>query len=403
MGSGASRRKSKLDEEFRKPSRRKSREKDPEEPKEITNPAILRRRKVLFSTTDSPEFESVPPIEQYAEPRDDDDPVFKRFGRSDEANEFRRKAESIRYFEDAGYLREEAISLLDLDLEQGCFLSDRLFQIGQIQKVPSAAKRRPLLTCYELLALYSVFRHGTQGEFLELLFCIFDVDGDDSISVSDLTSAIDAFQAYIDIDIEKTHVSSKRLAEQAITEYSSLDVSEEKVELEQDQKSDDEWSKKSDDSDLSKKPLTGDTKPPKQRRCGFCRGKPPADDTSDDEEDVTVAKPQLKRRGLCRGKSPADSDDPPEPKIEKKKNTKSRCCLCSCGTGRKKKPALNFKQWQAWLNESGLLPEGFAQEYTPPPPPPSATLLQRPRSNSMQLGRARSNSIRGIDDDDMSD
>merc|ERR1712107_346481 len=136
-------------------------------------------------------------------------------------------------------------------------------------------------------------------------------------------------------------------------------------------------------------------------------GKAPADDTSDDEEDTKIAKPQ-RRRGLCIGKAPADSDDQSEAKKKKVTNNKTRCCLCQHGMGRRNAiPALDFDQWRHWLSKLGLLPEGFAQDTIPPPAPPSGTFsgtLQRPRGNSIPtLQMARSNSIRGIEDGDMSD
>lgn len=373
MGSGASKRGS---QRRASQSRRKQRGRGAE----ANNPSLLRRRRVLFCAAEPDcilRFERVSPIKQYAadNPDEDDDPVFERFGGSNEANDFRKRAQQTSYEQDDGYLREDAIELLGLDLKPDSFLSRRLFEIAQAQVVYSSDNRKPLMTCYELLALYSVLRHGTSSELLELLFCVFDADDDDRVSIADLTIAIDAFQDFAEPGTVQ-HYSSKRVAQQAVDGINALDASEDKENSgsDHDAASDDECRSVS-----SKTPLAGDTKPKKQRRrCGFC----------------------------CGGKAPADSDDAPDPRKAKPKSKAARRGLCcSCGTGgRKEVPSLSFDQWQHWLSTSELLPAGFAQEYGMQPPPPSRGAMTRARANSAaKLPRGSSMSNMSDDDDDISD
>jgi len=369
MGSGASKR---GNQRRASQSRRKSRGRGAE----ANHPSLLRRRRVLFCAAEPDcilRFERVPPIKQYAAdiPDEEDDPVFERFSGSNEANDFRKRAHQMSFEQDDGYLREEAIELLGLGLRPDSFLSRRLFEIAQAQVVYSSDNRRPLMTCYELLALYSVLRHGNSSELLELLFCVFDADDDDRVSIADLTIAIDAFQDFAEPGTVQ-HCSSKRVSQRAVDEINALEASEDKEnsEADHDAASDDECRSVS-----SKTPLAGDNKPKKQqRRCGFC----------------------------CGGKAPADSDDAPEPRKAKPKAKAARRGLCcSCGAGGKKEvPALSFDQWQYWLSTSELLPAGFAQEYGVQPPP-SRGAAARPRASS--AAKLPRSSTMSDDDDDISD
>ncbi|CAK0874616.1 unnamed protein product, partial [Prorocentrum cordatum] len=140
-----------------------------------------------------------------------DDLVYVRCGGLETFNRFRGKAQDVRYSKsyDNGFLEENAIELLGLDLGE-TWLKTRLFKMAQVQEIVPQSWEKPAprpekLTCYELLALYSVFRYGERAELLELLYCISDADGDDRVpgglrvhdmnrvSVADLTMFITAF------------------------------------------------------------------------------------------------------------------------------------------------------------------------------------------------------------------
>mmetsp|Transcript_139715 Transcript_139715/g.243272 ORF Transcript_139715/g.243272 Transcript_139715/m.243272 type:complete len:536 (+) Transcript_139715:54-1661(+) len=171
---------------------------------EVT-PAIRRRRRALLGSEETQQFESLAPFKQFTEYPDYDDAVFDRLGMK-EANDFRNKASSRCNFD--GYLAEHCIELLGLGVGPPSTLSKRLFNIAQVSSAISLSPehqdeeaapdtpptaRKALMTCYELLALYSVLRAGSLDELLELLFCIFDVDGDDKVSVDDFAESIGCY------------------------------------------------------------------------------------------------------------------------------------------------------------------------------------------------------------------
>lgn len=156
--------------------------------------ASLRRcRRVLFGSFAPRKFEEVAPWQQFSAIPEDDDPVFCRIGGLAAANQFRRLAEQVQYAD--GYLHENALELLGMGISPRSQLGQQLFKVAQVQMV-SPAPRGPYLTCYELLALNGVLRGGSDEELLELLYCVFDVDGDDRIGVADLSRSILAFMDF---------------------------------------------------------------------------------------------------------------------------------------------------------------------------------------------------------------
>lgn len=214
-------------------------------------PALSRRRRILFGEDYAEAlhpFELVPVEKQFREfPEDDHDLVFnKRLG-MEHANDFRLKAEQT-----AGvdrFLRPHSIENLQLPIVTESALSRRLYILGQVGnyselwrspevKMPQrpGAPGNSQLTCFELLAMYSVLRGGTESELLELLFCLFDVDQDDFVSVEDFQTTIGDFldaqdrskamghglkgselAAYNKIDDKAKE--ARQIAERALSEY----------------------------------------------------------------------------------------------------------------------------------------------------------------------------------------
>lgn len=255
-------------------------------------PAIIRRRKVLLGSANLRPFEQVDPKNQFTQlpehspglpaciscgspfmedtytvcqkcgekrPAPGDDLVFKRLDFR-MANDFRQNAWAV--CNQDFMLGAHAIAKLGLGLEPPFFEKDRedqrsigtlerrLFQIGQVGKyvIPPATPekgkkpetqaniiaRTNTLTCYELLALFSVIRAGAKDELLELLFCLFDVDEDDEISCQDFETTISSFlevdgllagldntdaAAYRKVGPKDKAAAARRAAELAVSKY----------------------------------------------------------------------------------------------------------------------------------------------------------------------------------------
>lgn len=181
------------------------------------------------------------------------DCVFERIG-MDTANEFRRNSNKVCNAD--GYLGPHAIELLGLDISANSALSNRLYKIGQVGRSMPAlqpppvdetagpkpadeehdprAPRPAMLTCYELLALFSVIRAGSKDDLLELLFCLFDIDEDDRISLGDFEATIAGYlelegatglqgaelDEYNKFEPKQRTLAAKRVAELAIAKYS---------------------------------------------------------------------------------------------------------------------------------------------------------------------------------------
>eukprot|EP00930_Biecheleria_cincta_P075669 TRINITY_DN6284_c0_g1_i2.p1 TRINITY_DN6284_c0_g1~~TRINITY_DN6284_c0_g1_i2.p1 ORF type:complete len:577 (+),score=164.70 TRINITY_DN6284_c0_g1_i2:1023-2753(+) len=201
-----------------------------------------RRRRLLFGVLDPGPFESIPVRQQYSEIPQDGDFVFGRFaGGIAEADGLRRLCNERKYDHDEGYLRVDALELLGLGLVSTQPLTRRLHKLAQVSHI-LPGPRRPLLTCYELLALFSVLRAGSKEELLELLFCVFDADGDDQVSSEDLAGTVLAFlqlqeatanfdqgdlKAFKKLDLKKKRAESLRIAQSAIKEYGQEEGEEE--------------------------------------------------------------------------------------------------------------------------------------------------------------------------------
>jgi len=181
------------------------------------------------------------------------DCVFERVG-MDIANEFRRNSHKVCNAD--GYLGPHAIELLGLEINTTCALSNRLYKIGQVGRslpalqppaVDEAAgpklldeehdhrgARPAMLTCYELLALFSVIRAGSKDDLLELLFCLFDIDEDDRVSIEDFEATIAGYlelegtigllgaelDEYKKFESKQRTSAARRVAELAIAKYS---------------------------------------------------------------------------------------------------------------------------------------------------------------------------------------
>lgn len=320
-------------------------------------PALRRRRKVLFGAAQVAQrtpFEAVPPRQQFSasilEPSGD--LVFNRLADLGGINHLRKRADEIQYGKD-GYLDENAIQLLELGLATGTPLSKRLFQVAQAQKVGGAGPRRPLMTCFELLALSSVLCAGKDAELVELLYCIFDVDADDKLSVEDLTVSIDAFlgiqdaaeklekkedkEDFAKMDFQLRHKEARRLAELAIKEYGVVENSDDEVGAAEEKVAEAEEKEDGEvEEAIAPKPsaLAKHKDRRKQKKAGSSVG-----EGSDSDEECTEkgsrdspsstkpavegkekakAKPKRRGGGLCGGKNlPRDADSDAEDEKEK--------------------------------------------------------------------------------------
>lgn len=197
----------------------------------VLPPGLSRRRRLLLGTdsTEAQPFEKVKPFDQFTMAPDVNDPVFNRIPLA-VADEFRSNARKVAARTDDGCLGVHAIELLGLDIgttvekdDKRGDLSRRLFEIGQVGRsipipveVPDAATgtasasgapppataaaapasqavSREKLTCYELLALFGTIRAGKRNDLLELLFCLFDWDEDDKVSIDDFKKTISCY------------------------------------------------------------------------------------------------------------------------------------------------------------------------------------------------------------------
>lgn len=279
--------------------------------------ASLRRRRRLLFGPDGAKFESTPPTEQYSTPLPED-AIFQRV---QEVEELRASLQGVQYGND-GYLRENAIELLNLGLQEDSPLAKRLFRLAQVQHIVGGVRRQDALTCYEVLALYSLLWYGEEAEHLELLYCIFDADADDRLSAADLKIGIEAFLALphaLDaLDIKDTRAmreEAKRLADEAVKNYSDpVTDADDPKEQQPDEEDEDERSKA---DTMSTTPARRDVSVSERR--GEDRegedGELDADAsatraTSKDIPAQPSAKPRRRAfAALCGGKKPADADD----------------------------------------------------------------------------------------------
>lgn len=313
------------------------------------SPSRRRRRRVLFQCRGAQPrpFEKRKPEEQFwRQPEEDDDPVFARCGK-DECQQFRDRAQGVRYSKshDEGFLDENSIELLGLELDGGgrggaggSSLAKRLFEVAQVQEL-EGNKRPDKLTCYELLALYSVLRYGTRSELLELLFCVCDFDDDDMVSEKDLKSFVTAFlKLEEDFGVgmsEEDEQDFKQLDPKAIDKEAAQMASRALKEF---------WEPEPDeDSDAEAPDPDGEAKSEDE-----------ASDTSADSKKAASGADGA-RKGAKKAMGKAPRSKSPAPKPKKKQGG------CFGGGGKKKGPkALTFEQWKKWLQESSLLPDEWA-------------------------------------------
>lgn len=312
-----------------------------------------RRRRLLFGILDPGPFESTPVRQQYSEIPQEGDFVFGRFvGGLAEADGLRRLCNERKYDHDEGYLRVDALELLGLGLLSTQPLTRRLHKLAQVSHI-LPGPRRPLLTCYELLALFSVLRAGSKDEFLELLFCVFDADGDDQVSTEDLASTIQAFlqlqeatanfdqgdlKAFKKLDLKKKRAEALRIAQLAIKEYGRQEGYEEEPQPGTEGTGEKAEAEKPEVEEEPAAPTPPELPmtpqgSPTESASGSAGAGQAEDDDDDDDALLQVnrsaswrthvsqasqvaqdgdAKPKAKTRGggLCRGKPPKDSEDP---------------------------------------------------------------------------------------------
>mmetsp|Transcript_24762 Transcript_24762/g.39755 ORF Transcript_24762/g.39755 Transcript_24762/m.39755 type:complete len:645 (+) Transcript_24762:79-2013(+) len=319
--------------------------------------AALRRRRVLFGHEAVQEFENLSILEQYTElPTDNDDRVFGRFehnGGLAEANRIRQKMANIRSTD--GYLRYNALELLQIGIGSDQKVARRLYELarverpskrqllhrsgastdlGEKEKPPTKEEEAPSWTrhdsncigCYEFLALFSVIRFGDIDELLELLFCFFDFDEDDRVSVTDLVETIESFltlskggngkfrdallkldllgtelDEYHKLDEAKQRVAIHRSAELAVWKYgnegSEALPDDEAGDLEEDTDAEPAPAQlapppptETVEAAKAKAKPKPSPKPKKKSGRGLCRGKQPESDTETDITDVKEEK-----------------------------------------------------------------------------------------------------------------
>jgi len=209
-------------------------------------------------------------------------------------------------------------------LGTGSLLSQRLFSVAQVQR----DLKRPSLTCYELLALHSVLCKGHPDELLELLFCIFDADGDDLVSEEDFRAAVGAF-----VEVEQLfslgHGASELDELAACGEHARQDAFAEVAE---------EVFRGSGTIQEPKPLLKSQAQKERRKRS--------------------------RRRGFCSGKSPVGTDTENSDGGAAHKTRQTRGCLpCASQPRRGRTPLpfpqpsrapLTFEQWSHWLKSVEL-------------------------------------------------
>ena len=189
------------------------------------------------SDSDSRAFEEVAPWEQWQ--ADLNDPVFDR---ARDGQDLRRSLGDVK--DEGGYLRENAMELLQLNLRLPSKISRRLYHLARVQRNLGEPRSKPQLTCFEVLCLSSALRWSSEAELLELLFCFFDADGDDRVGEEDMVRSIDAFlsleessasfsdgekKEFRKLDERRKFTEIRRIAKQALGDFASQDSEEEEL------------------------------------------------------------------------------------------------------------------------------------------------------------------------------
>ena len=381
--------------------------------------ALRRRRRVLLGAEPgiARDFEQVAPWEQFR--TDVSDPVLDR---ARDTQDLRRSLEDVK--DDMGYLRENAMERLELNLRLPSKISRRLYHLARVQQ-NLGEPRKPQLTCFEVLCLSSALRWSSEAELLELLFCFFDADGDDRVGLDDLTRTIDAFlsleessagfsdvekKEFRKLDERRRMTEVRRLAQQALSGF-ALPESEDEDELvkvegteavtkgdtdtkgevsgdsegkvqgeanEADKESkagEKESSIEHQASTSSKLAETGklEMPQPKKKAGGSLCGRAPKQERPtgfDSESAATQTKPKDKEEGS--GEKPKQEV---KPKAKAKPKPKAKSAVGLCGV--KRPLTLSFKQWSKWILTTEVLP-------------PSLTLVAKEASSNPKSSRAES-------------
>ena len=372
--------------------------------------ALRRRRRLLLApgpkdskdskdsrdSRDSRDFEQIPPWEQFRAPVSD--PVFDR---ARDSQDLRRSLEDVK--DEMGYLRENAMELLQLNLRLPSKISRRLYHLARVQNLGEPI-RKAQLTCFEVLCLSSALRWSSESELLELLFCFFDADGDDKVGFDDLVRTIDAFLSepletltslsdaekkdFRKLDERRRMMEVRRIAQQAIAAFALQDSEEEDEEEAPELPVD--MGKEGKDGKDGKEGEGGENKAEAsdkgtEKETGVERQ---ASTSSKVAETGKLEMPQPKKaakggRGLCgrapkeeqplafglESEAPKEKDDEkpkatPKPKAKPKaKAAKAKSKPKSGGglCGVAKPRTLSFRQWSSWIITTDVLPPGLLE------------------------------------------
>ena len=372
--------------------------------------ALRRRRRLLLGAEPggaSRDFEQIAPWEQFR--AEINDPVFDR---AEDSQEIRRSLEDVK--DEMGYLRENAMELLQLNLRLPSKISRRLYHLARVQQ-NLGEPRKAQLTCFEVLGLSSALRWSSQQELLELLFCFFDADGDDRVGLDDLTRTIDAFLSLEDasasfsesekkefrkLDERRRMTEIRRIAQQALSGFAVLDSDDEeqgdeveaeglkglgaeKAEPEKPAGADvgqtegkeanedgkgENGSMEHEASTSSKLAETGKLEMPKKSAGrGLC-GRVPKQETPTGFEAAPSSMGKDKQEG---GVEKPKEEAQPKAKAKAKPKAKQKPGGGLCGV--RKPLTLSFRQWSRWIMTTDVLPPGLvaaALEASKPKPKP---------------------------------
>ena len=389
--------------------------------------ALRRRRRLLLglgpglgpataaaaSDSDGRAFEEVAPWEQWQ--ADLSDPVFDRAG---DGQDLRRSLGDVK--DEGGYLRENAMELLQLNLRLPSKISRRLYHLARVQRNLGEPRSKPQLTCFEVLCLSSALRWSSETELLELLFCFFDADGDDRVGEEDLVRSIDAFlsleessasfsdvekKEFRKLDERRKFTEIRRIAKQALGEFANQDSEEEEEEEEEElaelaELPELETRAKEGEKDERKDTTDEADREGAAQKEGSVSGSVEHEastssklaETGTGKLEMPQPKKAAKRGGLCGRQpkeersfgfqeeakpGPADKEgDPPKAETKAKAKAKAKAKPKKkpgggfCGSV-KRPSTFSFRQWAKWIITTDVLPPGMleaAREASKPKP-----------------------------------
>jgi len=349
--------------------------------------SLQRRRRLLFGGDDARPFESVGPRDQFRAPLEDpNNLVLQRLGN---CSDLQLKFETIQREGDEGFLRDHVLEHLPFDprLPPTQPILRRLFHLAQAQLL--ALPRRKLLTCYEVLALYALVTRGSAEEFLELVFCLFDVDGDDQVGLLDLEASMDAFLQLPEamelpgsqakeirtLDARKRNTELRGLAKKALQDF-AMDESDEEpppveptVEVPEPTPNSPDTPKASAEAELMSTSskvaeVEGFTEPKAKPKGGGCCSNPKETPEERAAKEAKQAEAKLKREQEAKEKADKaaaekqrkEKEAKAKAKAKGRKGRQSAACLC----GPAPQLRLSFRQWLRWLLSLELLPPKLA-------------------------------------------